>query len=362
LREIQAIGGGLTPAFEEQVRELARLPFDVSRGPLIRGIILKAAESINFLLLSVHHIACDGWSLEVLWQEIERAYEQSVNGASEIDFVPAPSYQEFVRWQRSFLAGNRLRTYQKYWSDELSGAKALRIPVDCERPAIRKFQGRRRFLSIGLKEVSKLDDCARREGVTRFVLMLSVLFCVLHLWTKDEDICIGTPVSNRLHSDFERIIGYLANVIVIRCKVEAGMKFHDLCAYVRSKVMDGLAFQALPFASVLRVLDYVTPVGFPPLTQVFFGYQSYPRKDVKLSGLSVVQRTLDIHVSRVDLTILAFPRNGCLDMVVESDSSIFHDSTVERLSNQFLRSLQYAAAAPDASVSEVGLVDDATTD
>ncbi|MEZ4236224.1 MAG: amino acid adenylation domain-containing protein [Myxococcota bacterium] len=320
-----------------------RRPFDLARGPLLRARLVALADDDRALLLTLHHVAADGWSLELLVREILALYRGEALPALPV------RYADFAAWQRERLSGERLQREEAWWRDRLAGAPTLPLPVDRRRPAVQDPAG----ASVGRRLPEGVDALARRLGVTPFVVLLSGLVALLQRVTGLDDLVVGTPVANRERAETHGLVGLFVNTLVLRVDLAGDPSFAEVVARVRAASADALAHQELPFE---RVVDAVQPVRDPsrsPLFQVLFDVAA-PQEPVGLPGLAVLPVEVATQTAKFDL---AFGVSAPHDRVeVEYATALFDEDTVAWLASAYARVLAHGLAHPDAPVAAAPLL------
>jgi hypothetical protein len=339
-------GGALV---HERVRQMARRPFDLEKGPLVRLCVLRMHETRYFVLLVIHHIAVDGWSMAILWSELAQIYRSRVT-ALPLTLPSTVPYEKFARWQRQHFNGEVLEEHTRYWKQQLTGSVSLALPTDFPRPRVRQCEGRTFFLAIDAEEVSELRGFCRKHQCTLFTLLLTAVNAAVHVWTGATDVRVASPIANRSSAEFENTIGYFMNAIVLRTRVHPGTKWHELLDSVGNTVLDGLHYGGFPFTRLLPDLAYETAPGFPAVAQIVFGLQSQPTTPIRLDGLTIVPNWIDIGVARADLTVVAFPREDRLELLFEYDMNLFERRSIEIFAGHFFEALRAIASKPDESV------------
>ena len=259
---------------EEECRrhlnELMQLPFDLSSDLLFRVTLIKLEAAEQVLVVQSHHIACDGWSEAVLFDELKELYETHRGGSDAELPELALQYTDFASWQRSRLTGAVLGDQLAYWRKELAGAPTAIDLADHPRPAVQTFVGRNRFLSMPRDLADGVRDLAQAERVTPFMLLLAAFATVLYRRSGQDDILIGSPFANRSRPEFERIVGFVSNTTVLRARLGGNPTFRELLARIRETTVGALAHQEMPFEKVVEALAPQRDPGVNPLFQVNF--------------------------------------------------------------------------------------------
>ncbi|HVR11613.1 MAG TPA: amino acid adenylation domain-containing protein, partial [Thermoanaerobaculia bacterium] len=292
------------------VRADARRPFDLARGPLLRGILLagtgpRADEQV--LLLNMHHIVSDGWSFGVLVGEIGALYRAALDGSPSPLPELAIQYGDFAVWQRRRLGEAEIARQLAYWRRRLGGAPAtIALPTDRPRPPVQSFRGASRVLTLGEAAGERLAACGRRHGATLFMTLLAGFAAFLARWTGADDLVVGTPIANRNHLATERLIGFFVNSLVLRLDLGGDPPAGELLARMRETALDAYAHQDLPFERLVEELRPERELSQNPLFQVMFALQNAPRANADLPGLTLTPLMVEGPTLKFDLELQWF--------------------------------------------------------
>ena len=264
--------------------EVARRPFDLSRGPLVRTTLLRLGQEEHILLLNMHHIVSDGWSMAILFRELADLYEAYTNGKpSPLAELPI-QYVDYAVWQRNWLKGEVLETQLSYWKKQLENISTLNLPTDRPRPAVQTFHGARESLVLSTDLTQALKATSRKEGATLFMTLLAAFQILLHRLTGQEDIAVGSPIAGRNRSEIEGLIGFFINTLVLRTDLSGNPTFTELLARVRRDCLEAYAHQDVPFEKLLEELRPKRDLSRTPLFQVFLNMVNVAER-VKPAGL-----------------------------------------------------------------------------
>ena len=325
---------GLAP--EVRKREAARWagarPFDLTRGPMLRTTLLRLEEREHRLLLDIHHIVADRWSLGIFRREIGAVYAAfSLGEASPLPDLPL-QYADFALWQRRWFTGEILETELAYWRRQLAGAPTvLELPTDRPRPAVRSFRGGTRRVALPAELVARLTRWGQERGGTLFMVLLAALGAVLGRASDQEDLLVGSPIAGRNHRQLEGLIGIFVNTLVLRVDLAGDPGFDLLLGRVRDMALDAYAHPALPFE---RLVDELAPVRDPshtPLYQVAFGLQNVDAAPLLLPGLAVTPLSSQNAAAQEDLLLLVAEEGGALLGTCEYSADLFDATTIDRL-------------------------------
>jgi amino acid adenylation domain-containing protein len=339
------------------VREESRMPFDLSQGRLLRAKLLHLAGDDHLLLLTTHHLVCDGWSLAVLLRELAALHDAfAQNQAPLLPALPL-SYGDAVRAQRQRLAGAPLEQQLDWWRRQLRGApETLDLPFDRPRPAVLGYSGATHHFVLPADVAAALRQLARRHDATLYMLLLAAFETLIHRYTGREDLLIGSPVAGRTQAHHEPLVGLFLNTLALRADLSGDPPFTDLLARTRRSVLEAFAHQELPFERLVEALQPRRDLSRPPLVQVMFTLQNQPAHALPLAGLSVEPMNLDNGSAKFDLTLYLEERGGPLHGAVEFNTDLFDAATITRLTGHFQTLLEGIVARPGTRVSALPLL------
>jgi amino acid adenylation domain-containing protein len=343
--------------------EEARHPFDLSRGPLVRTRLLRLGPVEHLLLLTMHHIISDGWSLEVLKRELGVLYEAfSAGEPSPLAELPI-QYADFAVWQKDRLRGEVLEEQLSYWKQQLAGAPAsLELPTDRPRPPVQTFRGASQWLNLPRSLADALKTIGMEEGVTLFMTGLAAFKALLYRYTGQPDIIVGSPIAGRNHAELDGMIGFFVNTLVLRTRLDGGSRFRELLQHVRETALGAYAHQDLPFEKLVEELHPKRDTSRNPLVQVMFDLQN--AASGALSGSDeeasfedgLEQEYIERGSAKFDLSMALQESEKGLSVFVEYSTDLFDDSTIRRMLGHFRRLLEGAAHNPDQTLSRLPLL------
>jgi amino acid adenylation domain-containing protein len=345
-------------AAERAVQELARAEaqqgFDLGTGPMLRAKLLRLDANEHVLLLTMHHIVSDGWSLGVLVKEIGTLYQAYAQGASS----PLPElpvqYADYAVWQREYLQGEVLEQQLSYWRAQLAGAApVLELPTDRPRPQYQTFNGSVLSLGLPVELSDNLMVLSRREGATLFMTLLAAFDVLLWRYTGQTDLSVGTPIAGRNHAEVEGLIGFFINTLVLRVQMDGRESFRELLGRVREATLGAFGHQDVPFERLVEELQPDRDLSHTPLFQVGFVLQNVPHEQMELQGLSLSPESSDNQTSKYDLTLRMYEMDPGLSASVEYNSDLFERSTMTRLLDHFQTLLESISANPDLQISKL---------
>ncbi|MFP2903720.1 amino acid adenylation domain-containing protein [Pyxidicoccus sp. 3LFB2] len=344
---------------QQRAREEARKPFDLSKEPPLRLCLLQLGEREHVLLLTLHHIACDGWSIGVLLRELAELYRAF--GAGQTPSLPAlpVQYADFARWQRQHSEGEASRPHHAYWRAQLTGAPALlEFPTDRARPATQRFRGATRRFTVPGELTARLKQLSREAESTLFMTLLSAFGVLLSRYSQQKDVVIGSPIANRVPQT-EPLIGLFVNTLPLRLSLEGDPSFAQLLRQARSTTLAAYSHQTLSFEQIVEALQPARDPSYHPVFQVLFTLQNTPMEPLVLSGLSLELLEIDSGTSQFDLSLSMAETAQGLVSELNFDSDLFDSATIDRLTGHLLSLLEAVAENPSHPVSRQPLLTEA---
>ncbi|WP_244237973.1 non-ribosomal peptide synthase/polyketide synthase, partial [Corallococcus terminator] len=335
------------------VEEAAR-PFDLGQGPLLRTRLLRLDEGTHLLLLCMHHIVSDGWSLGVLVREVVAGYEAFASGRTPVLPVLPVQYADFAVWQRSWLQGDVLAEQVAWWKQHLSGVPhVLELPTDKARPALQSTRGALLPVHLPSEAVERLVALGRKEGATPYMALLAVWQVLLSRYSRQEELLVGSPIAGREYGELEGLIGFFVNTLVLRGRVRPGDTFRTLLAQVRATTLAAFEHHGLPFEKLVEELQVERDLSRTPLVQAVFALQNAPTGELKAPGLTLRPVAVDNATARFDLGLLLHEAPDGLHGVLEYNTDLFERSTLERFAGHLHTLLDAVVAAPDVTLSRM---------
>ena len=335
----------------------AQQPFDLASEPLFRATLVVLSETDHMLVVCMHHIVSDGWSMGVFVQELSSLYEAfSQDQPSPLALLPV-QYADFALWQRQWLAGDVLQTQLAYWQQQLVNAPALlSLPTDRPRPPVQTERGEHLTFVLSSELTVALTQLSQQQGVTLFMTLLAAYDILLYRYTGQTDILVGSPIANRNHSEIEGLIGFFVNTLVLRTDVSGNPSFAELLGRVRDMAIDAYAHQDLPFEMLVEALQPQRSLSHTPLFQVMFVLQNAPMPEVELAGLTVTSLPAQGTTAKFDLTLAMENTAAGLVGVWEYNTDLFDRSTIERTAGHFQTLLEAIVANPMGLISQLPLL------
>jgi amino acid adenylation domain-containing protein len=330
--------------------------FDLSTGPLIRFKLVRLSSTEHMLILTMHHIIMDGWSIGVLFKELAGFYDAFHSNRSPE--IPALSiqYSDFASWQRESFTIELAARQLEYWKRTLSGAPAvLELPADRHRPAVQSHKGRRHGVRLDSELTQNIIGLSRKERVTPFMVLLAAFETLLWRYTGVTDFVLGTPMAGRSHVELEPLIGLLVNTIPLRANLSGDPAFRDLLLRVRDTVLDASAHQDAPFEKLVEELRPERSMSHTPLFQTMFILHNTPRISLDFAGLQLDELELDSGLAKFDLTVEIFKLDGfCCTWEYSTD--LFDHPRIARMAEHFETLLRGICADPGRTLSELPIL------
>ena len=338
----------------------AEKPFNLAQDCLFRATLFVRSPLEYHLLVTMHHIVSDGWSIGVFFQELTDLYTAYTQG------LPSPltpikiQYADFAIWQRNWLQGEVLSNQLDYWRKQLANAPAfLPLPTDRPRPAIQTFIGSHQQFKLSQPLSQRLNQLSQEHGVTLFMTLLAAFTTLLYRYTGQTDILVGSPIANRNRREIEGLIGFFVNTLVLRLNLDNDLSFQDLLTRVREVSLAAYAHQDLPFEMLVETLQPQRDLSHTPLFQVMFVLQNAPIADLELAGLKISPLSTENTTAKFDLTLSMENIEEGLVGVWEYNTDLFDDSTIERMSGHFVTLLEDIVANPTKPILRLSLLTEA---
>ncbi|NHC34669.1 non-ribosomal peptide synthetase [Scytonema millei] len=347
--------------------EEAQQPFNLATDLLLRVKLLQLDAAEYVLLLNLHHIVADGWSLGVLVRELGLLY----TAKSESKPYPLPElpiqYADFAYWQRQWLQGQVLESQLSYWRSHLADLPILNLPTDRTRPAVQTYHGATQSLKLPKTLTQSLEALSQQASVTLFMTLLAAFQTLLHRYTGQEDIAVGSPIANRKHSQIEPLIGFFVNSLVLRVDLSNNPTFRELLERVRQVTLGAYAHQDLPFEKLVEELHPERDLSRNPLFQVVFALQNAPMQPLELPGLTLNPLKFDVTTTRFDLELHLWECDRGLNSLWEGsvdglsgfvayNTDLFDASTIARMLAHFQILLEGIVTNPDTRIANLPLL------
>ncbi|HEV2844113.1 MAG TPA: amino acid adenylation domain-containing protein, partial [Thermoanaerobaculia bacterium] len=345
---------------EATVRQLAReegqRPFDLAAGPLIRSVLVRSGEDEHVVLLTMHHIVADAWSVGVLIREIGALYPAFLAGEASPLPELAIQYADFAVWQRVWLRGEVLDLQLAWWRQALAGHTVLQLPTDRARPAVQKFHGAEELLAFGGGVSRAFLDLGRRQGATAYMALLAGFQALLHRYSGQDDVIVGGTVAGRDRRELEPLIGFFVNTLPMRADLSARPSFREALGRVREAALGALSHQDLPFEKLVEELRLERDLSRSPVFQVVFQFQHAVNSPLELPGLQLSPVEASGQTAKFDIVLNLRDSSRGLVGLWSYNTDLFDQATMARMSRHFENLLAGAVADPDLPVSELPLL------
>jgi len=353
-------GGECESEVQKLATQASQQPFQLSQGPLLRAQLFRLTQQQHVLLLTLHHIVADEWSVEILIRELLGSYKGFLSHG-ETPALPAISvqYKDFTYWQRQWLQGECMDGQFAYWTQHLEGVPAvLSLPTDHPRPAVQTYRGARQSLALPYDLTEQLKALSEQEHVTLFMVLLAAFKTLLYRYTGQDDILVGSPIANRNRSELKGLIGFFVNTLVLRTDLSGNPRFQELLSRVRQVALGAYAHQDVPFNRLVEALQPERDVSHTPLFQVSFTLRQAPQLD-SIPGLTVSPFEVDSETAQFDLSLVVETTEQGLTAWFEYNTDLFEAATITGMLGHWQQLLEGIVASPQARLSDLPLLTEA---
>ena len=325
-------------------------PFDLSTGSLLRARLLHFAEDEYVLVICVHHIISDGWSMRVFFRELAAFYKAF--SAKRTITLPELSiqYADYAVWQREWILGKESEIQNAYWKKKLDGASVLELATDHPRPPIQTYVGARRYVELPASLVQRLRTFSNREGMTLFMVLLAAFDVLLWRYSGQHDVVVGTPIAGRNRTELEGIIGFFANTLPLRIDLSGNPTFRELLLRVRETAVDAYAHQTIPFDKLVEELHPQRSLSHSPIFQVIFAFENASLMQ-ESPGLNTTWVEVDRGISRDDLSLFMTDKSNSLSCMWEYSTDLFEKETIERMIQNYQALLESILEHPEKRIA-----------
>lgn len=341
---------------QELVGQLTERRFDLSRDLMLRGALLKLGSAEHVLLLVTHHIASDGWSTGILWQELATLYGAFCKGEPNPLSGLEIQYADFSLWQRQRLQGAVLDAQLSYWTEQISDLRVLELPTDRPRPAVQSYRGARQSYLFSKALSNQLQALSRKHGATTFMTLLAAFQTLLYRYTRQHDITVGSPIAGRARPELEGLIGFFVNMLVLRSDLSGNPAFIDLLARVRKTAFGAYEHQDVPFERLVEALHPERDLSHSPLFQVMFAFQNMPRQSREFPGLTATAMDVKNETSKYDLSLYMWDEPKGLAARLEYNTDLFDGESMNRMLGHFETLLEGVVKNPEQRVSDLPIL------
>jgi amino acid adenylation domain-containing protein len=341
--------------------EEGKRPFDLTRGPLLRTVLLQVSRDQYILVLAMHHIITDGWSISILFRELAHCYEAYASGREpELPELPI-QYVEYAQWQREYITGEVLARQVQYWKNKLAGAQTiLDLPTDRPRPTTHSWHGATEELIFESQVRRALKEFAQSEGATLFMVSMAAFQALLWRYTSQDGILVGTPTAARSQIEIENLVGFFVNTLVFRADFTPDLTFRGLVRQVRACALEAYAHQDVPFEKLVEELVPQRSMNTSPLFQVMFTFQNIPKQVFEISGLKMKELEFETGIAKFDLAVEAFEddEDDEFHCRFEYNTDLFEKQTILRELGHFRNLVNAVLKNPDEPLARIALMDE----
>ena len=345
---------------EELLQNEARRPFNITTDLMIRAMLVCEADDQHVLLIVMHHIASDGWSLDVLARELEAHYAHFCSGG-QADTPALPElpiqYADYAAWQRHRLSGEVLERLLSYWREQLGGAPpSLDLPTDRPRTHIQTFDGRQQRRMLPGELVRALQSLSVQEGATLFMTLLGAFNVLLSRYNGRDDIVLGTPITGRNRTETESLIGFFVNTLAVRIDLSGNPTFRQLLARVRDTMLGALSCNDVPYEKLVEEMDPQRNMSQSPLFQAAIAYHHMPQHTMRLGSLNLQKIDVTTGTSKFDLTLSLTETSNGLCALLEYNVGLFDTSTIDHMLGHYHALLESIVCDPDKSIEQMSMM------
>ncbi|HWF05357.1 MAG TPA: amino acid adenylation domain-containing protein, partial [Candidatus Angelobacter sp.] len=341
---------------QRQVSKEAAVPFDLARGPLLRVKLFRLSATEHVLLVVMHHIVSDGWSMGVLVREFAALYQAFEAGQTPSLPEPPFQYADFAVWQREWLQGEVLEEQMAYWKKQLADVPTLELPTDHPRSMAESERGARVTMTLPQELSRGLKELGQREGTTLFMTLLASFHLLLSRYTGENDVAVGTPIAGRRWAETESLIGFFVNTLVLRATINGSQSFLEVLAQVREKTLEAYTHQDVPFEKLVEELHPERDLTRTPLFQVLFVLQNAPQTELQVPGLTLSSMNIDSNAAKFDLMLMVGEEHGRLHAGLSYRAGWFNENSMRRLLSHWENLLAGITANPQMAVHDLPML------
>ena len=342
------------------IRDYGQIPFDLAAGPLIRVKLVKLSQLDHILVLVIHHIISDGWSMGVMIRELASLYAAYREGRESPLAELEIQYADYAVWQREYLQGEVLQRQVEYWKQQLQGAPPLlELPTDRPRPAVQTYRGSQYAFAIRDSLSQALTALCRQERVTMFMTLLAAFQVLLSKYSGQTDIVIGSPIAGRNRRETESLIGFFVNNLVLRSDVNPGITISEMLARVRETALEAYTHQDVPFEMLVEQLQPERSLSYSPIFQVAFALHNTPETKTGVEEMKLVAVGVENPTAKFDLDLNIMESRGGLVGAIEYNKDLFEEGTMERMMRHLEVTLEAMASKPGERIGELELLSEA---
>lgn len=342
---------------DDWIAQKIQKPFLLSADHMLRATLLKQGVNEHLLVVVMHHIAADGWSMPILVNELIEIYHAMVSQQVHHLKPLAIQYADFAKWQRNYLQGETLQKKLNYWIDQLRDLDPLNLATDFPRPAIQSTVGASMDIQLDPELVKQAKNFSQKEGTTLFMTLLAVFKVLLHKYTHQDDICVGSPIANRTTSEVESLIGFFVNTLALRSNLSGNPSFNTFLTQVKQTTLDGYSNQEVPFEKIVQEVEKTRDRSRSSLFQALFTLQNTSViPELKLGEVTVTQEEVTQETAKFDLTFTISEHSNGMLLTVQYCSELFLPTTIQRMMGHYQQLLKSILTDPNQKLSELSML------
>jgi amino acid adenylation domain-containing protein/non-ribosomal peptide synthase protein (TIGR01720 family)/FkbM family methyltransferase len=348
---------GNDESLKRHIHQLIKKPFDLSRDYKLRADLIGLNDSDHMLVVTMHHIAADGWSVSIIVKELVELYSAyEANRPARLATLDI-QYADYAIWQRRYLRGEVLDKKIKYWKERLQGISTLQLPTDFPRPAVQSIRGARTTFLIDKEVSEKLHALSQQQGVTLFMTLLTAFKIMLHKYSGQDEICVGTPVANRTQHEVESLIGFFINTLALRSDLSNNPSFTDLLQKVKATTLEAYTHQEVPFEKVVEAVVTERDMSRNPIFQVLLTLQNTPEvPELALNNVSLSIEDTEHTTSQLDIICNVTETDQGMVGSVEYCTDLYTEQTINRMMHHFKQLLYSVIEAPQQRIAALQML------
>ncbi len=350
---------GYSERLQKTINKIARSPFNLEKDPLLSVSIIQIEDTDNVLIFNIHHLISDGWSKGIILKEIAHHYHAILNN-KEASLPPITiQYYDYIRWQDEYHKSNEFKIKLNFWKQRLKDAPPkLSLPTDNPRPVIQSYNGSLILFQIEDDLSSKIAKYCKTEKISIYCFLFGIFIIMLHKYTSEDDISVGTPIAGRRRVEFENLIGLFVNTLVIRTKIDNNLSFGDYIHNFKKELFQAFNNQEVPFEILVEELNPKREMSISPLYQVMFQYDNELLQSTVIDNLELLPLQLDTGISQFDLSVSCWNEKGIIKGTFEYNTDLFHKATVERMKGHYIQLINSVLATPTERINNMSLLTD----
>ncbi len=346
-----------SPSLQKYIQQSISEPFDLSNDYMLRASLITLQPDEHILVTTLHHIASDAWSKSILVKEVAELYNSFEEGRSANLKPLAVQYADYAIWQRTNLTGEIFDKKLAYWKNKLDNVKTLQLPTDYKRPAVWSDNGASQEFTIEKELSQQLTSLSQKHGATLFMTLLAAFKVLLHRYSGQNDICVGTPIAGRQQAEIENLIGFFINTLALRSDVVGNNTFTELLSQVKSTTLAAYDHQEVPFEKVVEAVLLQRDISRSPLFQVMFVLRNTPEiEELKLGDINLSAEGSSSHTAKFELTFSVNETEDGLQCSVEYNTGLYKDETIQRMVSHYRELLKSVVKTPEEKVGKLKML------